>query len=145
MRTLEIIKICMCQMTKKMFLILSYTDFQSAKMGGGDWASLGSTGPLLDTAVHHLYPLLPWSAGLKSQRPRSVGAGGLDLRPASVPLCWALSHSVTSDSATPGLQPARLPCARTFQARMLEWVVSFSRGSSRPREWTHISCIPQSF
>lgn len=36
-------------MTKKMFLILSYTDFQSAKMGGGDWASLGSTGPLLES------------------------------------------------------------------------------------------------
>ena len=28
------------------------------------------------------------------------------------------------------------------QARILEWVaISFSRGSSWPREWTHISCI----
>ena len=28
------------------------------------------------------------------------------------------------------------------QARMLEWVaISFSRGSSQPRDWTHISCI----
>ena len=29
-----------------------------------------------------------------------------------------------------------------FQARVLEWVATaFSRGSSRPRDWTHISCI----
>ena len=29
-----------------------------------------------------------------------------------------------------------------FQARVLEWVViSFSRGSSRPRDWTQVSCI----
>ena len=28
----------------------------------------------------------------------------------------------------------------TFQARVLEWVaISFSRGSSRPRDWTHVS------
>ena len=29
-----------------------------------------------------------------------------------------------------------------FQARKLEWVaISYSRGSSQPRDWTHISCI----
>ena len=29
-----------------------------------------------------------------------------------------------------------------LQARILEWVaISFSRGSSRPRDWTHVSCI----
>ena len=29
-----------------------------------------------------------------------------------------------------------------FQARILEWVtVSFSRGSSQPRDWTHIFCL----
>ena len=29
-----------------------------------------------------------------------------------------------------------------FQARMLEWVaISFSRGSSQPRDWTQVSCI----
>ena len=28
------------------------------------------------------------------------------------------------------------------QARILEWVaISFSRGSSRPKDWTHVSCI----
>ena len=31
-----------------------------------------------------------------------------------------------------------------LQARILEWVaISSSRGSSRPRDWTHISCIGQ--
>ena len=29
-----------------------------------------------------------------------------------------------------------------LQARILEWVAfPFSRGSSRPREWTHVSCV----
>ena len=29
-----------------------------------------------------------------------------------------------------------------FQARILEWVaISFSRGTSRPRDWTQVSCI----
>ena len=32
------------------------------------------------------------------------------------------------------------------QARILEWVaISFSRGSSRPRDWTHIPCIARRF
>ena len=30
----------------------------------------------------------------------------------------------------------------TFQARILKWVaISYFRGSSRPRDWTHISCV----
>ena len=30
----------------------------------------------------------------------------------------------------------------TFQARILEWVaISFSRGSSQPRDWTWVSCL----
>ena len=29
-----------------------------------------------------------------------------------------------------------------LQARILEWVaISFSRGSSQPRDWTRVSCI----
>ena len=49
--------------------------------------------------------------------------------------------SVVSDSLRPhGLQPARLH--GIFQAVILEWVVMpSSRGSSRPRDWSHISCI----
>ena len=30
----------------------------------------------------------------------------------------------------------------TFQAKILEWIaISFSRGSSQPTDWTHVSCI----
>ena len=30
----------------------------------------------------------------------------------------------------------------TFQARILEWIaISFSRGSSQPKDWTPVSCI----
>ena len=33
-----------------------------------------------------------------------------------------------------------------FQARILEWVaISFSRGSSQPRNWTQVSCIAGRF
>ena len=43
---------------------------------------------------------------------------------------------------TRGLQPTRLLCPCDFQARILEWVVMlFSRGSSWPRDWTHISHV----
>ena len=41
-----------------------------------------------------------------------------------------------------GLQPTRFLSPEVFQVRILEWVViSSSRGSSRPRDWTHVSCI----
>ena len=41
-----------------------------------------------------------------------------------------------------GLQSARLLCPWNFQARILERLtVSFSRGSSRPRYQTRVSCI----
>ena len=33
-----------------------------------------------------------------------------------------------------------------FQARILEWVaISFSRGSSQPRDWIHVSCTAGRF
>jgi len=42
----------------------------------------------------------------------------------------------TMDSSPPG-SSARV----IFQARILEWAVaSYSRGSSQPRDWTHVSC-----
>ena len=57
--------------------------------------------------------------------------------------CESVSHSVVSDS----LQPHRC-CPPGFsvhgilQGRILQWVaIPFSRGSSRPRNWTQVSCI----
>ena len=36
----------------------------------------------------------------------------------------------------------RFLCPWISQARILEWVaISFSRGSSGPRDWTHVSCM----
>ena len=53
----------------------------------------------------------------------------------------ALSHSAMSDS----LWPQDLPVSSVHgisQASILEWVsISFSRGSSPPRDWTCISCV----
>ena len=44
--------------------------------------------------------------------------------------------------ATPPTVPTGSSDHRIFQSRILEWVaISFSRGSSRPRNQTHISCI----
>ena len=41
-----------------------------------------------------------------------------------------------------GLQPSRLLWHGISLARILEWVtISFSRGSSWPRDWTQVSCI----
>ena len=52
--------------------------------------------------------------------------------------------SVVSSSLQPhGLQPARLLCPwRILQVGILEWVdLSFSGGSSQPRDQNHVSCF----
>ena len=50
--------------------------------------------------------------------------------------------SVMADSATHGLWSGRLLCPWNFQAIILEWVaIFFSTRSSRPRDWTHLSCV----
>ena len=60
--------------------------------------------------------------------------------------CWfgcVLVCSVTSDSATSGTTACQAPlCMGFFQARILEQVaILCSRGSSQPRDRTHISYI----
>ena len=56
---------------------------------------------------------------------------------------FVLSHSVVSDSLQPhALYPSSIH--GIFQAKILEWVaISSSRGSSRPRAWTWVSCVPR--
>ena len=58
-----------------------------------------------------------------------------------------LVASVVSDFLWPcGLQPARLLHPWDSPARILEWAaMPFSRGSSQPRDWTHVSCIAGGF
>ena len=65
--------------------------------------------------------------------------------------CWlCVSHSVVSDSLQPHGRGARsLPGSSVheiLQVRILEWVaIPFSRGSSWPRDRTHVSCIAGRF
>ena len=58
-------------------------------------------------------------------------------------LIKVLSHSVMSDPLQPcGLSPPGSSVRGILQARILEWVVmSSSRGSSQPRDWTQVSCV----
>ena len=54
----------------------------------------------------------------------------------------ACSRSVVSDPVTPWTVALQFLCLRSSPARILEWVtISYSRGSSQPRDWTHVSCI----
>ena len=51
--------------------------------------------------------------------------------------------SVVSDSATQGAVAARLLCPWDSPDKNTEWAaMPSSRGSSRPRDGTHISCVP---
>ena len=55
---------------------------------------------------------------------------------------WWFSCWVMSDSCDPmSCSPPGSSVHRIFQARILEWIaISFSRGSSWPRDWTWVSC-----
>ena len=66
--------------------------------------------------------------------------------------CWACHscrptersmHSGVSDSLRPGgCSPPGSSVHGTLQARILEWAaIAYSRGSSGPRDQTHVSCI----
>ena len=54
---------------------------------------------------------------------------------------WATSVCVCVDCSLPGSSVREIS-----QARILKWVaISFSRGSSRSRDWARISCITDRF
>ena len=58
-----------------------------------------------------------------------------------------VNHSVVSDFLKPmDCSPPVSSVLGILQARILEWVaISFSRGSSWPRDWTLVSCIAGRF
>ena len=58
-----------------------------------------------------------------------------------------VSRSVMSDSLTPWTIARQVPIVcEILQARILEWVaIPFSRGYSRPRDWTQVPCIAGRF
>ena len=57
-------------------------------------------------------------------------------------MCVCVSHSVVSDSVTPmDCSPPGSSVHGILQARILQWVaMPSSRGSSWPRDQTHVSC-----
>ena len=77
------------------------------------------------------------------------GAGGISVNSNQVPLCsyGGGRHLVMWDSCNPmDCSPSGSSVHKIFQARILKWVaISFSRGSSSPRDWTCISCIAGRF
>ena len=62
-------------------------------------------------------------------------------------MCVCISLSVVSDSCDPtDCSPPGSSVHGISQVRILEWVgISFSRGSSRPRDWTWVSCTVGGF
>ena len=102
---------------------------------------------LMKVKVKSLSPVrlfgTPWTAA--HQAPPSMGFSrqeywsGVPLLPAaakSLQSCLTLCDPI--DCSPPGV-----PVSGILQARTLEWVaISFSRGSSRPRDWTCVSRIP---
>ena len=58
--------------------------------------------------------------------------------------CWSLSHVWLCDPMD--CSPPGFSVHGILQARILDWVaISFSRGSSQPRDWTWVSCIAGRF
>ena len=65
---------------------------------------------------------------------------------------WHLSHCCLVTKSYPifcdpmDYSPPGFPVHGIFQARILEWVaISFSRGTSQPRDRTHVSCMAGEF
>ena len=61
-------------------------------------------------------------------------------------MCAQVAKSCLSLFGPVDCSPAGFFVYGIYQARILEWVaISFSRGSSQPRDWTHISCTAGGF
>ena len=67
--------------------------------------------------------------------------------PSNISLCMCVSCSVRSDSLWPmNCSPPSSLVHGILQARIVEWVaISYSRGSFRPSDWTHIYRIAVRF
>ena len=117
------------------------TEARRRALNGKDSTALGSS--LISSLLLGLLALRDWQA-LKSnpfcpKKPPSLCLGKLC---ATFLGSWSVCSAV-SDSLWPcGLQPTRLLYPWDFPARILEWVaISFSRGSSWPRDWICIFCV----
>ena len=69
----------------------------------------------------------------------SMLCGSLDGRGVSGRMCSVMSNSMPPYGTVAHQAPLSMGF---FQARILEWVsISSSRGSSPPRDWTHVSFV----
>ena len=105
-----------------------------------EWAAMPSSRGIFPTqgSNPHLLHLLHWQMG------------SLPLMLPGKPifyLCWWINHSAVSNSCFPmDCSPPGSSVHGISQARILEWVaISFSRGSSWPRDQTWVSCIAGGF
>ena len=90
---------------------------------------------------HGLYS--PWNSP-----DQNTGVGSLSLLQGIVPTQVSNPDACIASRFNPGIKPRCLHCKQIYQLshkgspRMLEWVAySFSSRSSRPRNWTRVSCI----
>ena len=67
---------------------------------------------------------------------------GLVKRPPANMMCCLVAKSVQLFCNPMACSPPGSSVPGVSQARILEWLaISFSRASSPPRDWTHVSCI----
>ena len=81
--------------------------------------------------------LLSWKTGLKEPKNGTQwwSGGNFSIDSEVAQLCPTLYDAM--DCSLPGSSFHGI-----FQVRVLEWVtISFSRGSSWPRDWTRVSCV----
>ena len=66
--------------------------------------------------------------------------------PPSISVCVLVAQSCPTLCEPMDCSPPRSSVHEIFQARILEWVaISFSRGSSKPRDRTRVSCTAGKF
>ena len=100
---------------------------------------------VLNRFSHVQLLVTPWTAAY--QAPPSMGFSRQEYWSA-VPLSSLseseseVTHSCPTLCNPMDCSPLGSSVHEIFQARVLEWVaIPFSRGSSRPRDWTCISCV----
>ena len=117
---------------------LQYSCLENSMDGGAWWATVHGVSKS-QTRLSD-FPSLPYSLPLSTLM--SYFSDSLTLL-----TWWWFSRWVMSNSCNP--MDCSLPASSAreiLQARILEWVaISFSRGSSQPRNWTWVSCIAGRF
>ena len=133
------------QWTQKLPVVISVTTYDGLSARPSQSRFL-----VLQQAPRHYYSVSHLSCHLLRSPRNLVPCCGLlvslgwtwsERERASFPVCAKLPQS--HPTLPPhGLQPTRLLCPWDSPARILEWVAMlFSRGSSRPRDRIHVSCL----